>query len=71
MTIYDLAELLHNNLCHWNHTDGCTWLYEGDQGYPVKTWEAYSHKKWLAKAEEIYARTGLEFEDIARVIKAL
>lgn len=23
-----LAEILHKKLCHWNHTDGCSWLYE-------------------------------------------
>ena len=23
-----LARQLHDLLCHWNHTDGCSWYYE-------------------------------------------
>lgn len=23
-----LAEVLHNIMCHWNHTDGCGWEYD-------------------------------------------
>jgi hypothetical protein len=26
--VIELAELLHKRLCHWNHTDGCSWEYE-------------------------------------------
>jgi hypothetical protein len=23
----ELAEILHDKQCHWNHTDGCSWYY--------------------------------------------
>ena len=25
-----LAEVLHSKLCHWNHTDGCSWEFDID-----------------------------------------
>lgn len=45
-----VAEFLHEKECHWNHTDGCGWLYE--------TWEGASgdsstRASWLRKAERL------------------
>jgi len=56
-----LAETLHSMLCHWNHTDGCSWYYE--------TWEApnnNTHMRYLDKA-----RKALEIADEDTIIKIL
>lgn len=66
MTLEDLAEIMHSKLCRWNHTDGCTWLYEED-GAPMDT----AHQVWLVKARNVVADTGLPIEDIARVFKVI
>lgn len=39
-----LAIMLHNHLCNANHTDQCSWGYEGSD------WNKPTHKRWLAKA---------------------
>lgn len=42
-----LAEYMHEKLCRWNHTDGCSWYYEND-------WHGDSHQKYLAAAARLY-----------------
>lgn len=72
MDIYELAELMHDKLCHGNHIDGCSWYYENDKSYPVKDkWtEAYAHKEYLKRAEKTM-ESNLPAEDIAKVINTL
>lgn len=67
MTIEELAEIMHDKMCRWNHTDGCTWLYEKD-GAPIP---AQAHSIWLVKAKNALKVSGLDAEAIAKVIKAL
>lgn len=31
--LFKLADVLHDVLCHANHTDGCGWYYEGEEHY--------------------------------------
>jgi hypothetical protein len=70
MDIYELAEIMHTHLCHFNHTDYCEWFYRVNNA--DKWEEPYSaHKKYLSTAEKVKAETGMELEDIAKVIKAL
>lgn len=46
-----LAITLHSMLCHWNHTDGCSWEYEGSGG---KTdWNGHAHKQYLEKGRKM------------------
>lgn len=44
--LHDLAITLHDMLCNWNHTDGCSWFYE-------KEWTDYTHSKYLEKASRL------------------
>jgi len=44
-----LAEKLHDLLCHWNHTDGCSWGYE-DWNNVGHARRAYLKKARLALA---------------------
>lgn len=46
-----LAIFLHSKHCHHNHTDGCSWFYDINDG--LHDWNAYSHKDWLQKAQGI------------------
>lgn len=45
----NLAEIMHERLCHFNHTDGCDWYYRD----PLKpdTWNQGTHQRYLDKAE--------------------
>lgn len=50
-----LALLLHEFNCHYDHTDGCSWLYEERERDP---WLGDAHKKWLRLACK---ETGAQF----------
>lgn len=46
-----MAILLHDKLCHSNHTDQCGWYYEIDG---IKhDWTGYAHKTYLEKANKL------------------
>lgn len=45
--IRPLAERYHNLCCNWNHCDGCSWGYEGND------WELYAHNSWLVKTGKL------------------
>lgn len=46
-----LAITLHSLLCHWNHTDGCGWEYEGSGN---KTdWNGWAHAEYLKKGRKL------------------
>lgn len=49
-----LAVILHDLLCNWNHTDGCGWFYEFKNKIPQ--WDSYAHADYLEKAERLIAR---------------
>lgn len=68
MTIYELAELMHTKLCTWNHIDQCAWHY---RSAPDKWETSWEHKNYLEKAQNMVEKTGLEPDDIAKVIKAI
>lgn len=46
-----MAILLHDNLCHCDHIDRCSWYYERDG--IVHDWTRWSHKKYLKKADKL------------------
>ena len=62
---HKLAILLHDHLCHWNHTDGCDWHYDIHKG--VHKWSGHAHQMYLTKARNIVRRCEAEGFDIARV----
>jgi hypothetical protein len=39
------AARAHDLLCPYNHTDGCSWGYEGD------SWSGDAHSRWLRKID--------------------
>jgi hypothetical protein len=51
-TVEQLAILMHETMCRWNHTDGCSWHYFMKDGLP--TWEADSQRLYLDKARALY-----------------
>lgn len=42
-----LVKRAHDCLCRWNHTDGCSWGYEGDD------WNGSAHRRWLTHYDRI------------------
>lgn len=58
---HKLAEELHKKLCHWNHTDGCSWEYEHNYGSDdYRFGHEYAHDQYLEKAKKIAAVTDPE-----------
>jgi hypothetical protein len=55
---HQLAISLHDKLCTWNHTDGCSWMYAVRDG--VHDWGDYSHEKYLQKARMVMTRLRCE-----------
>lgn len=49
-----LAIFLHQHLCHYNHTDACSWSYE-IHGV-VDNWAEYAHKNYLEMAKRMIER---------------
>lgn len=45
----ETAEILHENLCKHNHTDGCGWFYDNGD------WTEYSRKIYLEMARRLLA----------------
>jgi len=41
------AQRMHDLLCPYNHTDGCSFDYEGNN------WSANSHNEWLRKVQRL------------------
>ena len=67
-----LAIELHGILCHWNHTDGCGWEYEMDEG--IHQWERASHAPYLEKARKLIRfalKNKIKIPDLIKVYKML
>ena len=63
-----LARYLHGMMCNSNHTDGCSWHYEINNG--LEDWNAYVHASYLKKANlllSVAKSPGLF--DVQRIIK--
>ena len=43
----EVAEIIHSKTCSWNHTDGCSWMYEN--------WEkpGWAKKRALEQAQKM------------------
>jgi len=65
----ELAVLLHSKFCRHNHTDGCGWFYEIDDG--IHNWERNAHREYLEKARSLFQKTGLDLPTLALVIRSL
>jgi hypothetical protein len=69
MDVYELAELMHTRLCKWDHTDQCPWYYRDKR---MGKWtDCSTHKRWLERARQVIADTGMAPDQIAKVIEAL
>lgn len=52
----EVAELLHDLMCHSNHTDGCAWLYESwDKPGGTRNRYRLKAKQVLSAAEAVSA----------------
>lgn len=50
-----LAILLHDHFCGYNHTDGCSWLYEMRNGFHL--WQQTKHQDYIKTAGKIIAES--------------
>ena len=48
----EVAYLLHESLCGYNHTDGCSWGYE-EKKSDEETWTGSAHRHWLERVEAL------------------
>ena len=63
-----IAILLHNNLCHSNHTDRCGWYYE--MKGVIHDWSKYQHKQYLEKANKLI-QSGIDINTMKIVFECL
>lgn len=61
-----LATFLHEELCHENHTDGCSWFYEKWNGLPLGLARDY----YVSMAQRMLA-IGLSEDAIKKVVLAI
>ncbi len=66
-TTEDLADLLHELMCRHNHTDGCGWYYEIQDGH--HNWTGSEHKRYLDRAIRM-TKISSDIEHIAALMKA-
>jgi hypothetical protein len=62
-----LAKELHDVLCLFNHTDGCSWEYEKD-------WNDWAHAQWLGHAQKLQKaceEENIEVSSLLRIIPLL
>lgn len=62
-TTRKLAEVIHDEFCTLNHTDGCDWGYG--------SWESPRHaqNKWLKKAEDIIEKKEIDSRTLIRLFE--
>lgn len=46
-----LARELHRVVCTHNHTDGCGWFYEPEEG--ERAWTGNEHQEYLGRAQKL------------------
>lgn len=63
-----MAILLHENLCHSNHTDQCWWGYEMDG--IEHDWTGWTHKKYLEKADKLISK-GINIDIMKTVFECI
>lgn len=68
---HQLALVLHDLLCTWNHTDGCGWYYEVHNG--IDDWGGLSHERYLKQARELRKTLPSEYDNdtIINVVRAI
>lgn len=64
------AERAHDLLCPYNHTDGCSWGYEGD------SWQSSAHSQWLRRMDTlvnggVYDKPKATLEEINTILDAI
>lgn len=65
----ELATHLHEMMCHWNHTDGCSWYYAKDTD---EDWNRnYARVEYIKKARFIIAEELLNPEEIIKTLKLI
>lgn len=57
----ELATLIHEKICRFNHVDACGWDYED--------WDGYTTKRYLKVANKMLEKT--DFETAKQVISCL
>jgi len=62
-TIFQLAKLIHEKTCHYNHADQCGWFYE-------KNWEGSTRGGYLKKANNIIDK-GVDLQSAINTFKFL
>lgn len=67
-----LAVQLHTLLCHYNHTDGCSWDYENSGGRI--DWKGHAHGRYLEKAllvQTFCNKVGIKANDAVELMKLM
>ena len=67
---HEIARLLHKKLCHYSHTDQCSWYYSTVYDGLADDWTSYSHKEYLEKANRLI-EAGFTLDDVKRFLECI
>ncbi len=67
-TLKRIATHLHDAECTYNHTDGCSWLYE-DRAQEV--WFSDTHQRWVETARHRVMASGVSSGEFLEALQLL
>ena len=66
---HELAIGLHDIMCKWNHTDGCSWYYEYSSKENIHDWNGSSHLSYLNKADILISTfSNMDWKELLSII---
>lgn len=71
LPLRECAELAHNLLCAYNHTDGCAWGHECDNADPWKPGRYSAHVVWLDRVEKTLEESHMSVAEMKRLLVSL
>lgn len=63
-----LAIFMHEKLCHYNHTNACSFYYEVKEGF-IHDWAMFQHAEYLKKAQALLAV--VDYETAVKAVIAI
>lgn len=64
----ELVTNAHKCFCPYNHTDGCSWSYEGSDETSDTTWQGWAHNRWMEHYEHLLSTKEITLENLTIII---
>lgn len=67
---HNIARLLHERLCRYDHTESCGWYYHTVYDGLADDWTSYSHREYLEKANRLI-EAGFTLDDVKKFLECI